>query len=323
VTVFVSNSANVTFRRVSVEAIAGVPGADGALGIEEGASPADKSGNPGKQSPGAAKTCACSFGGTTTGGAGGDTAGTRVDGAPGMPLILPSAPDTSHTGAGQTRANCNTSGESARPGSDAPPAPPARRAIVGAVDETGWKPGDGEGGSAGGPGQGGGGGGSRTVGSPTGAGGSGGCGGCGGSGGAGGSAGGSSIALLAFSSPVKIVNSTLTASAAGNGGAGNVGGRGTPGGAGGGQTATGCAGAAGGAGGYGGNGAGGAGGVSAAIFYKNGAPIVENATLSHGAKGKGGRGGRSEPVVPKPGERWPSDGPDGPDGLEGDIVEAP
>ena len=308
---FVASSPNVTLKRVELKASAGftsAPGNSGTMGQPN----QDPNGNNGSATAGGdAKTCSCSFGSSTTGGRGGNTQGTDMGGESGKPSIAPPVPSTA-TGAGSPRAECEGGTGNGKRGSDAPAAAFAARPAVGSLDSTGWHPGDGAKGTNGVPGQGGGGGGSYTIGAAgqNGGGGGGACGGCGGGGGDGGKGGGASIALLAFSSPVTLKASTLSAALAGNGAQGRDGGAGASGGTRGNGGNSACAGGNGGNGGKGGAGAGGAGGVSAAILHKGGAPLNEGSSLKHGAKGAFGEGGKS-----------PEN--DGPDGLEGESVEAP
>lgn len=312
VAVFASNSPAITFKRVVMTAGRGHDGADGVPGQAGAPTSGTLDGNPASGGFGGdAKVCTCSTGDTSTGGAGGDTDGTDVNGTGGSPVIVPPLPDANFNGAGQRQADCNSSTNPARTGSNAPPAPAAPRTTLGVLSSDGWLPGDGAAGQNGSPGQGGGGGGSRTnAASNNGGGGGGGCGGCGGFGGGGGEGGGGSVALLALAAPVRLVACSLTASAAGKGGAGKDGGAGGGGGGNGQGFKSGCAGNVGGNGGRGGAGAGGAGGVSASILYKGVTPSNEGSTLTHGSKGALGRGGSS-----------PDN--DGPDGAEGKIVRAP
>ena len=312
VAAFVASSPNVVFKRVELKAGAGASGDDGEAGTTGTPTSGTLDGNSGADvAGGEAKTCTCTTGGSSTGGAGGDVNGTDINGTAGTPTISPPLPDATYSGAGQTQADCNSTVNFPRPGSNAPAAQSAARPSVGVLDAAGWRGGNGGNGQAGVPGQGGGGGGSRTnVGSNNGGGGGGGCGGCGGSGGTGGTAGGSSIALLAFASPVRLVASSLLAESAGAGGTGKDGGSGGGGGGSGQGFKSGCDGNVGGNGGKGGAGAGGAGGISAAVLHKDGLPTNEGSTLEHGGKGAAGTGGKS-----------PDN--DGPDGLEGEIVAAP
>lgn len=307
---FVASSPNVVLRRVDLKANDGftsLPGQAGAMGNHD----TTPDGNNGTATQGGAeKMCTCSFGGTTKGGKGGDTQGTESGGSKGAPAIVPPVPGTA-TGEGSSRSECE-GGTGGKRGSDAPPALFQPKPSVGALDATGWHPGDGAKGVNGTPGQGGGGGGSYTIGAAgqNGGGGGGACGGCGGSGGDGGKGGGASVALLAFNAPVTLKTCLLEATKAGNGAEGRDGGPGSSGGSRGNGGNTACPGGNGGNGGKGGAGAGGAGGVSAAVLHKGDVPINEGSTLKSGSKGTGAAGGRS-----------PEN--DGPDGLEGEIVPAP
>jgi hypothetical protein len=315
IAVFVSKSPGVTFKRVQIKAGAGVDGTEGAVAVEGISSPASPEGNPPTLVGlggvgGASKTCTCTTGGASTGGKGGDGSSSFVhsplDGADGAPMISSAL---GAWGKGGTERECADNRGGGGNGAPAPPATDAPSPARGVLGPSGWKTGDGEDGPNGGPGQGGGGGGGAYHRPDVGGGGGGGgsCGGCGGGGGGGGRAGGSSIALLAFGAPVKLVESQLMAAKAGNGANGHVGYLGSKGGGsvpGGG----GCAGGFGGKGGDGGAGAGGAGGVSAGVLHKDGPPIDENNSILFGSKGTGGVGGN-------PGHN------DGPAGLEGKIVE--
>jgi len=314
IAVFVSTSPNVSFKRCDLKANTGFNGDDGDQGATGTPTQGDLNGiSATGNTGGAAKTCTCNTGGTSTGGKGGDLVG-AVNGTKGQIDTLPPSPTANDDGAGSTGATCNASGPGAHRGAAAPPAKDAiKPTSLGALNEQGWTPTNGETGLAGAMGQGGGGGGSRNDAIPVtnnGGGGGGGCGGCGGSGGTGGTAGGSSIALLAFTAPVKVIASTLAASNAGSGGVGKGGGSGGIAGGAGIGSNLGCPGNSGGAGGAGGAGSGGAGGVSAAIFHKNGAPTNQGSTLTNGTKGPLGKGGKS-----------PDN--DGLEGLEGPIVQAP
>lgn len=314
IAVFVSTSPNVSFKRCDLKANLAFNGDDGDQGTTGTPTQGDLNGiSATGNTGGAAKTCTCTTGGTSTGGKGGDTLG-AVNGIKGQIDTLSPAPTGLDDGAPSTQNDCNTGASGAHRGAAAPSANNAPKpTAIGALDESGWVPVDGKTGSPGAMGQGGGGGGSRSNAVPitnNGGGGGGGCGGCGGGGGTGGTAGGSSIALLTFTAPVKVIASTLAASNAGTGGVGKGGGSGGVAGGFGIGSMGGCPGNSGGAGGAGGAGSGGAGGVSAAIFHKNGAPTNDGSTLTNGTKGALGKGGKS-----------PDN--DGLEGLEGQIVQAP
>ncbi|AKU94741.1 Glycine-rich cell wall structural protein precursor [Labilithrix luteola] len=307
ITAFVSDSANVTFKRVSLTAHDGAdgkPGAAGTKGTLTSAMPTANTfdGNKGDATNGGApQICTCSTGGTSKGGAGGVKGG---DGSAGKEDQMSPDP-TNATGAGQTEADCFSGGVSARPGSNAPAASPAASVSkLGEVQVSGWIPSAGIVGPNGTPGQGGGGGGGSGGG-----GGGGGCGGCGGSGGGGGGGGGASVALVSVgASAVTLVDSTLTAEKAGNGGTGGAGGEGGTGGVKGGNGGAACLGANGGKGGNGGAGSGGAGGVSAGVLYSGVKPTLQNTTITPGTKGAKGVGGAAGVN-------------DGPEGQSGDVIE--
>lgn len=296
---FVSDSPAVSFRRARLEAQPGVSGAEGAEGVTGTSDPADLNGIGGAMSgpAGAKKTCACTSGGVSVGGVGGESTG-AVDGANGTPTISPPEP-LANNGAGGTQAQCNASSTSGTSGSNAPTAKSALSPQpFGVLSADGWATADGASGETGGPGQGGGGGGGRSTPQPAG-GGSGACGGCGGTGGGGGKGGGSSIALLLLNAPAKLDQCELRSKDAGAGGLGKSGGTGQTGGFGGAATGT-CSGGNGGRGGDGGAGAGGSGGVSAGVAHKGGAPNIDGATESAttigiaGPKGIGGKPGEND-----------------------------
>lgn len=295
---FVASSPIVTLRRVTAKAGAAFKGDDG-LDAATGTMTSVSSGTMGyggnsgdATTGGKSKICTCSTGGTSTGGNGGDTGGVAPDGLAGAQAQVPST----SSGAGQSRAACESAGVAAQPGSDAPTAAGASAPNLGVLDDKGWHPGDGAAGTQGAPAQGGGGGGSYNKGAPAanGGGGSGACGGCGGGAGGGGKAGGSSIGLVAFQSAAKLEACTLSAANAGQGGAGKAGADGAPGGIRGNGGNSACNGANGGTGGHGGPGAGGSGGVSAGILFKADKPNADTATtFSVGAKGLKGTGGNA------------------------------
>jgi hypothetical protein len=304
---FVARSADVTMRRLAIPAGAGFGGSPGeaAKAAEPGTTAsASIDGNAGTSALGGLENvCTCASGGTTTGGRGGDPAGT-VNGANGAPAQVP---PTGGTGAGQTRATCEAGGTPAQRGSDAPTSADKGSPELGTLDDKGWAPGDGEPGTNGLPGQGGGGGGSYTIGAPAlfGGGGGGACGGCGGGGGGGGTGGGSSLAVLVLESGLKLDASILAATDAGSGGTGAAGAAGGPGAARGNGGGGACPGGNGGDGGRGGAGAGGSGGISAGILHKGAAPVVDGATeatITVGKPGDKGTGGVPQTNDGKPGD---------------------
>lgn len=314
IAVFVASSPNVLFKRAEIKANAGADGSDGVGGKSGVPMPANLDGSPATgPAGGLAKTCTCDTGGTSVGGKGGNSNDGATDGTQGLPAIVPPSPATS-TGEGQLSSACNTGGVGPKDGSNGNNGDNATPPGTGALDASGWHPGDGASGKSGSPGQGGGGGGARTVGTSTqtGGGGGGACGGCAGGAGTGGSAGGSSIAILSFSSTISFRGGRLETATGGKGGAGKAGASGGSGGGkgtGGGSLA--CQGAGGGSGGNGGSGAGGAGGASVGILYSGPVPnLMEGAVITKGGKGSGGLGGT--PTVN-----------DGPAGLEGDTAAAP
>jgi len=309
----VGTAANLTLRRVTIQAGKGGAGADGADGAngadalsvelsEEGLPaicPADVSQQFGgmwlRPAP-----CA------TLGGVGGaanrgQSGGAGVAGGPTTNIA------TSNIGTGGGPGAAGAKGSDGNPG-----APGMAGSAGGMFSASGYTVAQsGSNGLDGYPAQGGGGG---VASSASGlwncigaSGGAGGMGGCGGSAGIGGASGGASVALLTWMAPITLDQCELTSSAGGTGGKGGNGGNGGFGkwGALGGHAYTGDAGAPGGAGigmgatggpgGNGGNGgsaAGGDGGPSYTIVYKGSAPIKLNGTLlAHregGAKGIGG-----------------------------------
>ena len=293
VAVAVTNSPQLSLRRVKVEAGAGFKGDDGADGAPGVATPASLDGIVATASAGgAAKGCTCSTGGTSKGAKGGDPTGAEPDGANGEIVQVPST----SSGAGQTRSDCEGGGPAAKAGSDAPAVGNASAPSLGTLDATGWRPGDGSGGPNGVPGQGGGGGGSYVKGAPivNGGGGGGACGGCGGGGGGGGKGGGASIAIISVQSTVTVQASQLVTANAGAGGTGKTG---IAGGAGGGKGGVpvgsfACTGGNGGSGGAGGAGSGGAGGISVGVLSKGPKPTLDTTTtVTTGDKGTPGAGG--------------------------------
>ncbi len=304
---FINDSPTVLIRRARFAAEEAQPGKNGDPGAKGVSSPSDLSGNNpevlGAGKGGAAKTCTCSTGGSSTGARGGDETGLMNDGDTGQVVMAMPMPSTA-TGLGQTSIQCQSGTGSPRPGSNAPSGSNAPIPTVpGTLSSDGWKPADGVSGEAGKPGQGGGGAGGNPGGGSPGGGGGGGCGGCGGGAGGGGTAGGSSIALLLFNAPARIESSTLVASNAGRGGDGAAGGSGLNGGIGGFRGGS-CSGANGGNGGDGGAGSGGGGGVSAGIAWASGEPTVDDATksaITHGTLGDPGKGGAAGTNDGKPG----------------------
>jgi len=299
---FVSDSKAVTFRRARLEAQSGVNGGDGADAVTGTSDKTDLSGEPPNgQEGGPQKTCTCSSGGVSIGGAGGSSTNV-VDGKPGMPTITPVEPG-GYTGAGGLQTACNSATPTGgTAGSNAPTAKSAVSPVAfGLLTADGWSPANAAAGDSGGPGQGGGGGGGRSSGSAVGGGG-GACGGCGGTGGGGGGGGGSSIALLLLNAPASLQDCELRAKDAGDGGRGKAGG--TPQDGGTGAIST-CSGGNGGKGGPGGAGAGGSGGVSAGVAHKGDAPSLDSATESAttiGVAGAKGIGGKPDENDGKPGD---------------------
>ncbi len=283
---FVKASPSVTLSRVALVAGAGYAGANGAAGTTGSPVSGDLNGNPASgNNAGGEKTCACTTGGTSTGGKGGIGGAVPGDGDTGKVVQGTPMPSTA-TGAGQTAADCLAGTNSARPGSGLPAAGNGPGAGGGTLDATGFHGGDGTVGSNGLPGQGGGGGGGQA----TGGGGGGACGGCGGGGGGFGTAGGSSIALATLASPVQLSNCAITTSTGGLGGSGASGASGAAGGIRGGGSGNGCNGAAGGMGGAGGVGGGGTGGHSIGVVYQGTAPSLGSSTVSTSVPGPAGTG---------------------------------
>jgi hypothetical protein len=332
---FVTSSAGVELRRVSITAGKGVAGANGvgsstpaATGAPghdgTGACTVDSGTSPG----GAAVTSTCDgMQSVSVGAKGGDgakdddSAGSGNNGQPnngqgigGTGEVDPSTWNCgTGPGLGGAANGANGTSKSAAAGAS----------NVGTLTSTGFVGTPGEGGENGTPGQGGGGGGgakapaSCTNGNRTGAsGGSGGGGGCGGKGGTGGKAGGSSIALASLESTITLTDVELIAKDAGKGGDGGVGqsggSGGSPGmGASGGAASDSCPGGQGGKGGNGGAGGGAAGGISVGILWKGTAPAQTGVThFTQGAPGSKGIGGSvgmndgidgvAQEVMPKP-----------------------
>jgi hypothetical protein len=292
VAAFVNSSANVTFKRVVLNASTAAQG-DNAPTAGGGAlststpGPGTLNGNAGTATNGGPQqVCTCANAGISKGGMGGDLASAGAAGEPAQ--TTPSPPIA--TGAGSTAAECNA-GQNGHLGSDAPNSDPAGKiTTLGSVSDQGWEPAHGNDGAPGGAGQGGGGGGGFGGG-----GGSGACGGCGGEGGKGGGGGGGSIALVSNGSTISLVACALNASDGATGGTGAAGGSGITGGLRGNASGTGgCLGGNGGRGGDGGAGGGGAGGVSIGVAFKGTAPKLDDATttaIKLGASKNGGNGG--------------------------------
>jgi Protein of unknown function (DUF1565) len=296
ITAFVTRSAKVSFRRMSINAGAGASALAGenaqdyapAVAPDGYAGDATDAGK-GRQNPG------CT---TSIGGAGGKDGATS--GRPGQVSIVPSFPEANTGEGGTAGAACTAGGAGGNGSFGAGGAAGAGAPELGILDTVGWKATAGAVGGRGGDGQGGGGGGQLN---PLGIGGGGGPGGCGGAGGAGGGAGGSSIALLVYDSVVMLEGSSLSAK---DGGAGGAGGKGQKAQlastkiAGPSSGADACSGGVGGIGGSGGGGGGGAGGLSVGILYKGTAPTIDGTaaesvdtlpTITLGAPGAGGAAG--------------------------------
>jgi hypothetical protein len=292
---FVVGSSDVTLRRVTLTAGNGMDGGDGVLvpfTEDDFPEPVSLNGNPAVDTTGgAANSCTCPGGATSTGAKGGDgdPAEAGEDG-------LPNHGTTGGEGGTPTGSCLDGLG---RDGANAPaPAASPGAQTLGTLTSLGWTPRDGNDGTTGLPGQGGGGGAGSAMG---GGGGGGGCGGCGGAGGGGGKGGGASIALAVVDSVVVVEESVLVAGDAGDGSDGaegqaeqqdedlGIAARGF----GGNPTTSACQGGAGGIGGLGGTGGGGAGGVSAGIVWTGVAePITDVATtITIGDAGAGGEGG--------------------------------
>jgi len=328
---FVTRSAQVTLRRMSITAGAGVPGADGADASDyvPATAPDGYAGDDPDQPGKARQNQGCT---TSIGGAGGRD--DSPSGRAGQVSLLPPFPETNTGAGGSEAADCTSGGAGADGSYGVGGQQGAGAAIFGTLDTAGWKGAAGMPGGKGGDGQGGGGG-ARIA--PTGVGGGGGPGGCGGAGGAFGSAGGSSIALLVFDSAVTVESSVLVAKDGGNGGQGGKGQRAQLGSASGGAPNAGdsaCAGGLGGAGGSGGGGGGGAGGLSAGILYQGPAPVIDGASTpaadtlpfvtlgaagAGGAKGLGGEAARST----APASRAGDDGTPGVDGVAKAVLVVP
>ena len=303
--VFVGSAKAVKLRRLSVTAGAGAKGRNGVRGdsgsivkVSSGSTVSTGVSGSGLNG-GAAKTCTCGNGATSTGAKGGDAAGT-TDGADGMPAYasMPAG------GKGQTAAECAVGGAGSM-GAEAPVPTDATPPPVATIDAAGWHAGDGGDGTIGNAGQGGGGGGGAAGGG----GGGGGCGACPGTGGGGGKAGGSSIALVTFESTVVLTASTFTSGVPADAGDGALGGGAQSGGMEGTGVGGGCSGGRGGSSSDGAAGSGGAGGVSAAIAYRGTKPMADGTTLLTVGSTVGGKGGNGGNGLN-----------DGPDGITGEAL---
>jgi hypothetical protein len=301
---FVTNSANVSFTRVSLTAGDGADGEDGEgtmdpaeTGASGNAGTAACSGNV--ENPGGPQvetTCggvaSGSIGGQ--GGPGGKNASTAGNGDPGLPDLGAGA-----EGNGEgTNWACGTNGNGQGGNAGTSRSTANGGQGIGALASTGYISVSGQSGGDGTPGQGGGGGGGAKAPSNCGtfpppdntaiplsgaSGGSGGGGGCGGKGGEGGKGGGASFVIAAVNSSVRLSQVALIA---GPGGDGGDGGYGQPGGDGGdeGEGASGgsgsCQGGPGGNGGNGGHGGGGIGGPSVGIAYVGDAPVQMDVAIT-------------------------------------------
>ncbi len=263
--------AGATFRRLNVAAGLGRPGDDGQDGATmtftsdpgtDAGAPTTRGNDAVGFNGGAAQTCTCSDGKTTSGGKGSNF--NAAMGVAGLPALGGGA-------GGSTNNPCTNGGQGTDATAVGAAAPGATN--LGLLDGTGWKPSAGEGGANGGHGQGGGGGGGFSINPNEGGGGSGACGGCGGTGGGGGKGGGASIAIAVLDSPtLSFTGLTLSSKDAGKGGDGKAGGLGAPGGARGNGAGNACPGGGGGKGADGAAGGGGAGGVSGGVVYKGPKP---------------------------------------------------
>ena len=287
IAVFALSSLPVTLRRVVVTAGKGVAGVDGTPTIAD-MTTSGPAGVTGKATTN--PLCPASIG-----------AGPFMAG---QPSVNPAYPSTS-TGASGTELPIGHGCTSGSPGSyGTAGGSGSGSAAAGAIDDAGWRSGDGLAGGRGGDGQGGGGGSTSytdpadTPGTP----GGGSPGGCCGEGGSAGHGGGASIAVLASHALVVLDSARLITSEGGRGGAGGKG-----------QKAqlsstfyppssdgSACYGAGGGIGGSGGGGGGGAGGLSVGILHDGTAPTINGTTTSDadtapgialGAAGSAGRRG--------------------------------
>ncbi|MBI5535958.1 MAG: hypothetical protein HY898_24775 [Deltaproteobacteria bacterium] len=326
----VEGSAGVVLRRVTVQAGAGVKGADGtpgvkgadgdAAGAEQNGKPASCTNPPAAQLGGSwDNSSACG----SLGGLGGTAAknGNGGSGNPGTPDTHVSPPGVDNKGDGSATIGENASSGKAGSNADSGEVGTAASS-AGGFSVAGYSPAGGGSGVDGYPGQGGGGGGaSKAAATCIGAsGGAGGMGGCGGTKGTGGGGGGASVALIAWQSAVTLDGCTLLSAKGGDGGngaPGGDGGIGKPGGTGGtalGTMGTGGPGGQGGNGGPGGSGAGGTGGPSYALVYKGDAPVQGTNTLTPGQGGTKGTGAQV-PMFAK--------APDGSDGLSAGSHQQP
>lgn len=275
---FVSESANVTFRNVTLTAGVATAGSKGGSRSNHNGANATMGGTSGGAVGGVGPTCACLDATSSKGGSGATGAGVGIqDGA--------STPAVGATNAGSSSTVTCTDGTAGANGAanTGGPAAPA----VGSVTATGWTPSSKPANApSGNPGQGGGGGGAKTM--PNIGGGGGGCGGCGGAGGEPGTNGGSSFGLLSFNSNVTVEGGALVTNAGGRGGDGGDGQAGQAGGA---LGAGACNGGAGGNGAGGSGGGGGAGGHSVPVAFVGTEPRVSGTMLTPAAKGTGGGGG--------------------------------
>jgi hypothetical protein len=319
IAVFVSDSTNVTFRRVTATA------GDGKSANPAGApatnhDSASLNGNDASDTKGGDEnSCTCKTWGSSKGGKGGNPGEPNAEeGKEGLasPKATIVAPYTSAGGVGFPD-NAGECGGGIAGSNGAPRDPGVGASALGILSSAGWSPASGTSGEAGNPGAGGGGGGGSTdVG-----GGGGGCGGCGGAGGLGGQGGGASIAVASYQSSLVLEACMLTSGKAGNGGKGGTGEAGAGGGGRGGPSGA-CPGGRGGNGAGGSGGGGGAGGISAAVlqfegsFTRDGATVLTSGEAGDGGGGgEGGEGGKSNP--PGLAEKGSSASP----GLDGDTKD--
>ncbi|MCL2723862.1 MAG: hypothetical protein FWD69_05435 [Polyangiaceae bacterium] len=321
IAVFVSNSTDVTFHRVTATAGKGADGKPGDTPPSNYFSDTltDLYSNTADGGTGAGeKTCTCQDGTSSTGGAGGN-AGTDPlvaahNGQPGSanPPVTKTGWGVGGSGYDGTQVppvacNDRTASGGTPIGTDANAGGNGGHGAssYGTLSSTDWTPTPGGDGTNGFPGQGGGGGG----GGDKGGGGSGACGGCGGSRGLGGQGGGASIAIALYESTLTLDTCTLQTDNAGNGRNGSTGQVGGGGGEGRGSYGTGCAGGNGGNGSGGGGGGGGAGGISVGVLYSSGSTFnqdnattitVGNAGLP-GAAGLSSNGGSPSAAAGNPG----------------------
>ena len=303
ITVFVTGSKGVTFKRASINAGIGRDGATGKSATNWNGV-ATKGPDSNGVTPGAGVKYACLDGTTSsTGGNGGMPGSGGTDGTS-TPAV-----GTSNSGLGGgscTNATAGANGLSKGAGTPA--------ASAGSLTDGGWaSPTTATSGANGNPGQGGGGGGGKSGGGGS-AGGAGGSGGCGGAGGGPGGNGGSSFALLSFMSTINVLSSTLTSAAGGMGGAGGSGQDGQAGGAQG--TGSACDGNVGGNGAGGSGGGGGSGGNSAGIGYVGSKPTTTGSMVTQGAAGMSS--GVGTPGA-GPGNGG-AQGPAGPAGKASDVL---